>query len=99
MDEEIKDLSMNLNVDVFKLPETKEEEKVFLERCAVYISAALEMDLIMKNKYEQIYKLSKDKKQKKEYKEKIEDITKKIEYFQSKLDVLDKRLEKAKEEN
>ena len=86
------ELSKELGIDVFKLPETKEEEKIFLERCAVYISAALEMDNIMKKKYEQIYKLTKDKKQKKEYKEKIEDINKKIEYFQSKLDVLDKRL-------
>jgi len=91
-----KDLRINTNLDVFKLPENKEEEKLFLERCAVYISAALEMDLIMKRKYEQIYKLTKDKNQKKEYKDKIEDISKKIDYFQSKLDVLDKRLEKGK---
>ena len=91
-----KDLTLDMNIDVFKLPENKEEEKIFLERCAVYISAALEMDLIMKKKYEQIYKLTKDKNQKKEYKAKIEDITKKIDYFQSKLDGLDKRLANEK---
>ncbi len=76
-----------------KLPETKEEEIDFLHNCANYIKISLDADLKLKDKYNQIYKLTKDKKQKEEYKKKIEDNDKEISYYQEKLDNIYRRLD------
>ena len=76
-----------------KLPETKEEEIDFLHNCAKYIETSLNVDGQLKYKYEKIYKITKDKKVKEEYKKKLEDIDKEMAYYKEKLDNIYKRLD------
>ena len=78
----------------FKLPEGKEDNIDFLQRCYTYVSATYEVDLMLKEKYTKIIKLSKDKKQKEEYEQKLEKLNKDLEYYKWSLDSIDERLKK-----
>ena len=76
-----------------KLPETKEEEIDFLEHCFGYTCTTLNVNVKLREKYKEIIKNLKDKKQIEEYKSKLEQVNKDIEYYQGSLDYINKRLE------
>lgn len=82
----------------FKLPETKEENIDFIQRCYTYVTATYEVDLKLRDKYIKIMELSKDKKQKEEYQEKLDKLNKDIEYYEWSLKCMDERLKKYESE-
>ena len=76
-----------------KLPETKEEEIDFLEHCFNYTCTTLNVDVKLRNKYNEIISKLKDKDKIEEYKKKLEEINKDIDYYQKSLDYINKRIE------
>ena len=81
-----------------KLPETKEEEIDFLEHCFSHTVTALNVNVKLRDKYNEIINTLKDKDKVEEYKKKLEDVNKDIDYYQKSLDYINKRLEELEGE-
>jgi hypothetical protein len=82
----------------FKLPETKEENIDFIRRCYAYVTTTCEVDLRLRDKYTKIIELTKDEKQKEEYKEKLDKLNKDIDYYEWSIKCMEEKLKQYESE-
>ena len=75
-----------------------EEEIDFLEHCFSHTVTALNVNVKLRDKYNEIINTLKDKEKQEEYKKKLEDVNKDIDYYQKSLDYINKRLEELEGE-